>query len=228
MYLDVVEGLNKIPPDLTTVLFDLDGTLLDSREMLVNTAYRTAKEFDLDSLTLKEISEHFGMGFSNYLSDFGSDKKKIDAFFTNEKAASYHLNLFFPKVKAGLHRLVEQGVLLGIVTNQQSNLVMEVLEKHKLEKFFDVIITKDDVVKQKPSAEPILLAMKQLDVNQKQVLMVGDTSYDRLSAKRAGVTFAHVNFYESALCQEEDFFFSDFGQLVEFILKNKKEGVKNG
>lgn len=214
------------PLELTTVLFDLDGTLLDSKEMLVDAAYRTAKEFKLKSLTQQKIAQHFGMGFSKYLSTFGAEKERLDAFFTNEKATSYHTNLFFSNVKAGLRKLQEQDVLLGIVTNQQREFVMEVLETHQLDHIFDCIVTKDEVFREKPDAEPILLAIEQLNVDPKHVLMVGDTEYDQLSAKQAAVSFAQINFYETGRSLDTAFYFSEFNQLVNFILKHKKRGSK--
>ncbi|MBM7571346.1 HAD family hydrolase [Aquibacillus albus] len=184
--------------ELTTILFDLDGTLLDSRENIVDAAYETVQKYNPDSLTYQEVLDHFGLDLAHHLSKIIPDKEVVQRYFITKKRESYHRNPLFPYVSEGLKQLSNKGFRLGIVTNQQRDLVIKVLREKGMEDMFDVIVTKDDVPYIKPSPEPIKLTMEKLGVDTANVWMVGDTLFDLLAAKRAGVPCVRLNFYEDA------------------------------
>jgi len=61
------------------------------------------------------------------------------------------------------------------------------LEKYKLKEYFDAIVTADDTDKHKPDPEPVYIALRKLNAKAEESIMIGDTKFDILSAKRAGV-----------------------------------------
>ncbi|WP_018930582.1 HAD family hydrolase [Gracilibacillus lacisalsi] len=182
---------------INTILFDLDGTLLDSRETLVKAAYQTVQEFNPNTITYEELMRHFGSDFSLYLTKLLPKQHEVKSFFIKEKAKYYHTLSLFPNVLEGLKRLHGKKFQLGLVTNQQKELVEQVLKENGIDEYFSIVITRNDVKRSKPSPEPILQAIKKFRSNRQEVLMVGDTEYDYLAAKRAGIPCVLLNYYES-------------------------------
>lgn len=89
----------------------------------------------------------------------------------------------FPDCVSALKAVRELGARIGLVTNTSEEAVRLVFEKHGIERFFDVIVTRDCVKRLKPDPEGILVAVKKLSV--KRFFMVGDLALDVLAAKNA-------------------------------------------
>jgi pyrophosphatase PpaX len=98
-------------------------------------------------------------------------------------------------VKEGLQQLKLSGYKIGLVTNKQRNLVFKSSQFRSIANLFDTIVTVDDVTIGKPSPEPIIKAIHILEVRPKQVVMVGDSRYDVLSAHAAHVKSAVLDWY---------------------------------
>src|SRR5690606_36683940 len=98
----------------------------------------------------------------------------------------------FDGVFESIQALHEKGYKLGIVTTKMRNTVEMGLKLTKLDQFFDVVVTLDDVQHAKPDPEPIYLALKQLGADPEQAIMVGDNYHDILAGKNAGTLSAGV------------------------------------
>lgn len=181
---------------VNTILFDFDGTLLDSRDGLVYAAYRTIQHFEADTIPFSDVQQHYGTDFSSIFARMDCSLEDAWNFFINEKSLTYHHHQLFPYVKEGLAILRNQGIRLGIVSNQLRDLVMLSLKVHNMEDMFDVIVTRNDVMEVKPSPIPIFQAINKLNVLSEQVIMVGDTNVDMLSASQAYVKSILFKFYE--------------------------------
>jgi pyrophosphatase PpaX len=91
----------------------------------------------------------------------------------------------FPGVKKELTKAKKFGLKLGVVTTRRSESTLAILEDVKIAKLMDVVIGREGV-RPKPSPEPVLEALKRLDVKPQNAVMVGDTDVDILAGKAAG------------------------------------------
>lgn len=176
-----------------TLLFDLDGTLIDSKDIIIKAAYETLLHYQSNEITYQELQSKFGMDLGTYLAK-RLPEREAQQFFVKEKEKMYIHSPLFPNVKEGLSQLAEQ-FQLGIVTNQQKQLVEKVMQHHEIIPYFDKIITKDDVRKGKPSPEPIHLAIEKLSANLEHTILVGDTLFDSQAATAAGIPYILLDHY---------------------------------
>lgn len=215
---------------INTLLFDLDGTLLDSRKFLVNTSFEVLETFYPGRFTVDDIVEEFGNGFVRLLPDKESEtSQRAREKYHAIKTEKYHLTPLFPGVLEGLRTLREQGLKLGLVTNQNKELSIEALRENRIFDFFDVIIAPSDVREAKPSPEGILKAMQQLGCRKQEVAMIGDSRYDIMAGERAGVFTGFLNWYEDTVmpkAHSPDFTYKNFEQLVR--THTKTDGPNEG
>ncbi|MCK4330516.1 HAD-IA family hydrolase [candidate division WOR-3 bacterium] len=157
----------------STVIFDLDGTILDS-----NYDWKKIRE----ELELKQYSilDHL------YSLPDEERKKKELLLERYERIATYNASLF-PDVKEVLLALRKMNIKTGLSTNNSLENTNFIIEKHRLE--FDDVVTRDNGI-WKPNKEPILLLMQELHAKPQETLVVGDSDYDILSAREAGASSA--------------------------------------
>ena len=174
------------------LLFDLDGTLCDTDEMVVQTMFAIYKKYKPTVVRTREelyyfsgppIRETLKREFPNYSAD-----EMYDAF----KKISY--DFYAPYVKAYkdevevLKELKDKGYILGVVTNKGLPLTIYSLELCGINELFDVIISADDVAIPKPDPTGVFDAMKKLNIkDKKDVLYIGDNDIDYFTANNAGV-----------------------------------------
>ena len=174
------------------LLFDLDGTLCDTDEMIVQTMFAIYKEYKpVKERTRKELYYFSGPPIKETLArEFpNQDKEHMYEVFKNVSKG------FYPKtVKAykdeveTLTRLKEKGYRLGVVTNKGLPLTLYSLEICHIDQLFDVVISADDVKIPKPDPTGIYKALEKLGIsNKKEVLYIGDNDIDYITATNAGV-----------------------------------------
>ncbi|MCR4659072.1 MAG: HAD family hydrolase [Bacteroidales bacterium] len=169
------------------ILFDVDGTLLDSREAFCGSLERALHRY---SISHGDISIYFTCTLAQFVADF--DIK--DPSFLPEWNADYVASLvrapLFDGVEDMLRRLHEAGVPMGVVTSRLHNIALTGLAEKGLGDCFVEVVASDDVSRPKPDAEPIQLYMSRRGANQADVLYIGDAVTDRQCAEAAGVRFA--------------------------------------
>ena len=174
------------------LLFDLDGTLCDTDEMVVQTMFAIYKKYKPTVVRTREelyyfsgppIRETLKREFPNYSAD-----EMYDAF----KRISY--DFYAPYVKAYdgevevLRELKDKGYVLGVVTNKGLPLTIYSLELCGIKDLFDVIVTADDVAIPKPDPTGVFDAMKKIGIkDKKDVLYIGDNDIDYFTADNAQV-----------------------------------------
>ena len=92
----------------------------------------------------------------------------------------------FPESGETLENLRKNGIKLGLLSNSTRFIVMTVLNHFKLRKYFEVVMTMNDVKRRKPDPEMVLKACKKLNINPKNAVIVGDTKNDMIAGNRAG------------------------------------------
>lgn len=176
-----------------TILFDLDGTLIDTNELIIASFLHTFEHYKLP-ITRAETLPFIGPSLKDTFDKVDSTKSEEMIKVYREHNLHHHDNYVeaYPYVVETLKRLKAENIKLGIVTTKMRTGVNMGLKLVGLEELFDTIITLDDVTHEKPHPEPVIKAMRNLDADASSTLMVGDNSHDIEAGQNAGVKTAGV------------------------------------
>ncbi|WP_342598837.1 pyrophosphatase PpaX [Psychrobacillus sp. FSL H8-0483] len=178
----------------TALLFDLDGTLLDTNELIIESFLHVLGERFPGKYDRDAVIPFLGPSLHETFD-------AIDPSLTESLIASYrawnieqHDGMVTPfdGVVETLHKLKEQGYKLAVVSTKRRGMIERGLRLMKCETLFDTIIGFDDVKHTKPNPEPIELALNRLKVDKENALMIGDNFHDIVGGQRAGVDTAAV------------------------------------
>ncbi|WP_455757081.1 HAD family hydrolase [Sulfurimonas sp.] len=209
------------------ILFDLDGTLIDSTDAIVSTFHHS---FDVHNSTHpsdKEIMALIGYPLDIMYKELGVNENEVWDYVSTYKEEYRKIST----QKTELLACAKDAVLaaskfaeLGIVTTK-TGLYSEILMEHfDLMKYFEVLVGREHVDNPKPHAEPILKALESFEIKDKEIWMIGDTKLDLISAKNAGIYSVGVlSGYddEQTLKKYSDFVLKDAFEAVEFLQKRK-------
>ncbi|WP_106769447.1 pyrophosphatase PpaX [Paenibacillus faecalis] len=180
---------------IETVLFDLDGTIIDTNELIISSFMHVIEKGPRGPLTRESIIPHMGTTLEYQLQTFSGldDVSRLVTLYRSYNE-QHHDEMVtpFPHVQEVVKWLHEQGVSMGIVTTKIRPSTLMTLKKFNLEQYMSVVVTVNDVENPKPHPEPVLKAVKDLGCNPETTLMVGDSAVDLQSAKAAGVQAAGV------------------------------------
>jgi pyrophosphatase PpaX len=179
---------------ITTVLFDLDGTLIDTNELIIASFLHTLEHYYPNQYQREDVLPFMGPSLKETFSslDHARTDAMIETYRTYNRTHHDKLVTEFPTVIETIQQLKEKGYKLGIVSTKLSDGVLKGLQLTKLDSYFDVIVALDHVEKAKPDPEPILKALKQLESKPEEAIMVGDNYHDILAGKNAGTLTAGV------------------------------------
>jgi HAD superfamily hydrolase (TIGR01549 family) len=178
---------------IQAVIFDIDGTLLDSNDAHAR-AFEAAFLENGRPYPYLEIRRLIGMGGDNLIPTLSGLKKespkgkrishrKKEVFFSK-----YFSQLCsFPKVRELMSALKDRGMKISIATSASQDELKQFLKLLEIEEFLDAHTHSDDVESSKPDPDVIRAALKKLNFKPNQVIMIGDTPYDIEAASRAGV-----------------------------------------
>lgn len=207
------------------VIFDVDGTLLNTEKIIIESFEHTFKK-ELPKIKLTEEEKLSFIGptlqqtFSNYTQDQKEIDKLINVYRTYNKTLHDQGVGAFAHAKETLSSLKTQGVKLGIVSSKARQMVIDGLEQNDLLKFFDVLVCSDDVKNHKPHPEPLLKAIKTLNTSVETTIYIGDHPYDIISAKRAGIQSCLVEYsahLKTALKENPDYVVESLEQVKYLI-----------
>jgi len=175
-----------------TILFDLDGTLIDSTEAIVGCFYHSFKELNYDFQGKEEdITNEIGYPLDVMYATLGVPENDVMNFVNSYKqeyrkvseAKTFLLEDAYEAVK-----LASSFARLGVVTTKTTEYSIPLLKNFKIFDFFETIIGRQEVVNPKPHPEPIEKAIKNLKVTTNDIVyMIGDTKLDLIAANEAGV-----------------------------------------
>ena len=172
-----------------TVLFDLDGTLIDSGAMILASfrhATRTVLAREIPDEEL--VAAVGGSSIQDQMRAFDPDRVDELVRVYREHNAPLHDELeAFPGVHDLLERLRDEGRRLGIVTAKRRKTVQLSFDRLGIGEFFDVVVTTDDTNNHKPHPEPVLYALEVLGSEPADGAFVGDSPFDVQAGKAAGV-----------------------------------------
>lgn len=171
-------------------IWDLDGTLLDSYEIIVTSIYKTYREFGIE-LDKKDIhSEVITYSVGDFLSKMEKESGiAIDTVKSrfSEINDSEKLNIKLMKNAAEILQWLKLQGIPNYVFTHKGNSAKIVLENTGLYEFFDEIITGKDGFKRKPDPSAILYLTKKYDLDKEQTYYVGDRTLDIECANNAGI-----------------------------------------
>ena len=172
------------------ILFDLDGTLIDSTEAILESFHNSFDVHDYPHADDEAIKALIGHPLDVMYRALGVEEGKVWDFVTTYKEHYREISTQKTVLLENAKEAVESAhefATLGIVTTKTGKYSRILMEHFGLMDKFDVLIGREDVTKPKPNAEPILKALQQLDAEGKNVWMIGDTTMDLIAAKNASV-----------------------------------------
>lgn len=205
------------------ILFDWDGCLAKTLDIWFYTAKEQLMQEKVDFEDWQIIKGFGDWEFAKKLgvSDNDAFNKKLVSV-VNEKLKSVQL---YANAKEVLKSMKRNGRKLALVTTGVKSSVIPALEKYKLSKLFDVILTAESVVNHKPDPEVVYKAIELLNARKEETLIIGDGPKDVLAGKAAGITTVsfypedNVRYYtdEDIKSFEADFVITDLIELVNLV-----------
>ncbi|MDR9797839.1 pyrophosphatase PpaX [Aeribacillus pallidus] len=180
--------------NIDTVLFDLDGTLINTNELIIESFLHTLNYYYPGKYQREDILPFIGPPLIDTFQRINLEKAEEMVRRYREFNHAQHDLLVkeYDHVHETVRALKEKGLKLGIVTTKIRDTVMMGLKLTEMDSFFDAIITLDDVQHAKPHPEPVLSALKLLGSEPSNALMVGDNLHDIEAGKNAGTLTAGV------------------------------------
>ena len=172
------------------VLFDLDGTLIDSFDAIAASVNHVRSLHDLPPLSVAEVTRHVGRGATQLLRDtvgVGDPKANGEAYRVHHPTVIQSGTRWLPGALEMLQALHGQGVKLGICSNKPVAFTRIILEGDTFGPLFDVVLGPEAAGKHKPAPDILLVAMNRLGVTPSETLYIGDMTVDIETARAAGV-----------------------------------------
>ena len=176
---------------IDTVLFDFDGTLMDTNHVILESWQYTFRNLENREEDVSRLIPTFGEPLDVTMAKFFLDtpvSESIEVYRSFQRDHFRDLIELFDGVEDMLKSVKEVGYKMAIVTSRLIGTTMEALNKYGITDYFDVILTPEDTDKHKPDPEPVLVCLEKLGSKPENAVMLGDTMFDIKCAKNAGVT----------------------------------------
>jgi pyrophosphatase PpaX len=183
---------------LTTFLFDLDGTIIDSIELILRSyrhtmeLHRANEPLPPDEVWIKGLGTPLWTQFGEITADKGEIEAMVQTYRTYNLTHHDALVKPYDGVVDEIRRLQTSGKRLGVVTSKLRDGAMRGIRISGLDQVFDIVVGCDDVTHFKPHPEPVLKAVQELGVKHEDTVFVGDSPHDMECGRAAGVKTAAV------------------------------------
>lgn len=181
------------------IIFDLDGTLVDSAKDIMIANNKTLEKFGYKPISFKNVKHIIGQGIrvniirSLKMQNVKINKKKenemYDFFFSFYKKNLYVESKIYSGLNSFLKNLKKQGYKLAVCSNKLEVLTKIVLKKTKLLKYFDFVAGGDTFAHRKPHPSVLNNVIKNFKINKNNVLFIGDSEHDYYSALNSNIKF---------------------------------------
>ena len=218
-----------MPSRYDAVIFDLDGTLIDSAEAIMLIAGRFLAEQDAPPISIEETRSFVGNGGDVFarrmlrarglVAEGAQGDAHVARFLEIYAVAPGEENPAYPGAEAMLDAL--DGLALGMCTNKPYQPTLNVLDALGWGTRFASVVAGDTLAVKKPDPEPLLHTIRELGVPPERTLFVGDSEVDTQTAVAAGIDYAlHTKGYRNTPAEELPALlrFDDFAVLSAFVL----------
>jgi phosphoglycolate phosphatase len=183
-----------------TILFDLDGTLIDSTEAILESFHNSYDVFKMTHPSDEAIKSLIGHPLDVMYASLGVEEKKVwdmvNTYKQHYRKISTQKTELLPFAREAVE-LASKHARIGIVTTKTGRYSKILMEHFELMHHFEVLIGREDVQNPKPHPEPINKAIEFLKVKKEDCWMIGDTRMDLIAAQNAGVkSVAVISEYE--------------------------------
>lgn len=206
-------------------IFDIDGTLTSTNQLIFDSFNFIAKKYLNRTFSDNEIISLFGPTEDVILKEWCGDRYE-EARQDYYKYYSDHHGIagLYEGIKEILQHLRSKSYPIGIFTGKGREASLITLNKLGIDHYFDLIVTGDDVVNHKPSAEGILKFVNHFKLNPDRVLMIGDSVSDVVASREAGIKIASV-LWDSYAAEKvkslgSDYYFYSVKELREFLFSS--------
>lgn len=181
---------------IKAVLFDFDGTIMDTNAIILSSwkhTFNTVLGVDPDK---DAIVASFGEPLEETMRKFfpGRDTERMVETYRNYQRSIYKEEIrMFPGCAETMQELKRRGFKLGVVTSRLWSSTRQGLYKFGMEHLLDAVVSAEDTDIHKPDPEPCLLCLRRLQTSADEAIMVGDSAFDILCARNAGVKSALVS-----------------------------------
>lgn len=207
---------------INSVVFDLDGTLMQSHGSIYKATIKTLEEFKIDiNFTEQEFNGKIGYHFKDIFAEFQTAVDDLEYFI--ERYKSYYFDFiddskFFPNVFDVLKTLNDNSIAVSILTTKAQDQVDKIADHFNVRQYFKIAMGRRPGMKIKPAPDMLVKICNDLNVFPENTLMVGDSELDILCGKSAGAKTCAVTYgYRSAeVLQKEnpDFLIGDIKELL--------------
>lgn len=206
------------------LIFDLDGTLIDSRRDLAEGINHMRAHYGLAPLTVENVSEYIGDGVRKLVerSLQGTDVDVDEAMAINKGYYFSHLTVhtvLYDGVADGIRQLAQAGHKLALLTNKPGEPSRAIMKHFGLDAFFIAVIGGGDLENLKPEPDGVFRCMELAGMAAAQTWMIGDHYTDLAVAENAGIKSAFVRYgFGEELGYEPDVYFASFPELVGYFV----------
>lgn len=210
------------------ILFDIDGTILDTTELIVRCYEHAILKHNLTPKTRKQILSVFGKPldecYRSLYSNVNFSKISETHLLFQEK------NLFLSKPFKGVEKVLKvlkkRGIKIAAISTRSKRTTTKSLNLNKIFSYFDLVISREDVINPKPHAEPLLMALNYFKEDPKFSVMVGDTPVDIKAGKNAKINTVGVSYGPLGNAVKKanpDIIISDIQELISLIAPLKTQ-----
>lgn len=176
--------------NIDTILFDFDGTIMDTNNVIIMSWQHTFRTLENREEKLENLVKTFGEPLERTMESFFPHipvEESIEVYRSFHRDNFGELITLFPGMKELLAEVKKRGYRTGLVTSRLFETTMQGLEKYEIKDYFDAVVTADDTTKHKPDPEPVNITLHKLGSKPDHSIMLGDTLFDILCARNAGV-----------------------------------------
>ncbi len=209
-------------------MFDLDGTIVDSRIDITEAINYAVRDYGLGPYSVEEISSMVGRGITRLIEDLMRPHPHVPVEDIKERFLFYYERHLtdntrpYPGVKDVLEEL--RDYKKAVVSNKREYLSKKTLEELGLLEYFDLVMGSDSAPQKKPSPDPLLIVLKRFNIPADEAVMVGDSDLDIMAGRGAGVKTIAVSYgyRPREVLSDADFIIDNIRDLPPLIKRLEK------
>ena len=184
-----MKDMQPLKQPLRAVLFDLDGTLIDSIDHIIACWQETVRTSLGREITREEVLPTLGRALLECFEEIapGRGEEMREFYRAHQKSTHDTMVTLFPGTREALDRLSDARLTLGVVTSKGLPVATEGLNLFGLMSYFSTLVTYEDTTRHKPNPDPLLVGLERLGMQPADVVYIGDAVVDIQAGKAAGM-----------------------------------------